>query len=665
MQKIKLVSLFAAVIIGMAFFIPAQAAKTAPLTAPQNAVNMSEAKIAHQENNNLWIEFKLTNQGIIQAGVQATVNLTGKDNAQQTFTSADSFDLAENQTVQKQFKYSAPQELVGDFQMSLTLKNQDGIILSMANLGKVSLMGTLDRISNQAQSQSQPQPQILEQKQNNPLSMAIILIVVLLVISLIVTLIKRRKGMSVIAVLIIAGGMLFAGSEKSMATSTLLCDSVYLNYTAPMSYCPSALANYFFTSLSTTSSHAVDGVWATVSLGSGSVTSVDVGLSEDYSSWPYPDPWTSGATYASAVFGAHNGTLSWNGSCVGSTALPYTVLTPVAGVVAVNLPTKAQFDANFHPKTCKKWDEITNWWSFCDFEPYKSDPAQCKTETVTSSAYKCTFRQTPIWGGGQCDENTNCLGNGVCKFTANGYGCYNNADITGTGDSIATCTVGGTVNTSVTKNYECAIPIAASYTGAPAALCASGSVANLNSNGTWSCVGTCSTPASVPGKVVNSCAAVPANGVYYTGVNITGILVASQPAVYSTTDTAAKCEYKCNSASIWNAISKTCDLVGACGTNANGGSAYAASATQPANWATGYCNNGIVPSATPAFPGQGSVTNNWNCGATSCNASRASACSSNNCAAATCIGQTCVDCSVTKNGTKDCRDLNWREVSPN
>ena len=35
------------------------------------------------------------------------------------------------------------------------------------------------------------------------------------------------------------------------------------------------------------------------------------------------------------------------------------------------------------------------------------------------------------------------------------------------------------------------------------------------------------------------------------------------------------------------------------------------------------------------------------------------------CAATTCIGKTCDSCGVSLNGTKDCRDLNWREVAPN
>ncbi len=107
--------------------------------------------------------------------------------------------------------------------------------------------------------------------------------------------------------------------------------------------------------------------------------------------------------------------------------------------------------------------------------------------------------------------------------------------------------------------------------------------------------------------------------------------------------------------------------IGECGSNINSYNTYAANAPRPLNWNTdtGFCSVG-TPSVKPEFPWPG-YTANWDCNAQPCYAKRSAPCSSDCTNVANiCIGKTYSDgCSGTCNGTKDCRDLNWREVAPN
>lgn len=110
-------------------------------------------------------------------------------------------------------------------------------------------------------------------------------------------------------------------------------------------------------------------------------------------------------------------------------------------------------------------------------------------------------------------------------------------------------------------------------------------------------------------------------------------------------------------------------VAGSCGTADIMTRSYAASELSWGSYTA--CDAGVSVPVLDAsnFPAQGH-TFPWSCpgsgggGAASCTGYRADICVPT-CAAITCEGKTCTDCAGLHDGTKVCRDANWREVSPN
>lgn len=109
-------------------------------------VNIYNAQIVKQVNNDIKLSFDLSNRELVQPDVRYSVALIREgENGSQTLIDEKVYpevvNLAENQTIKKEIKYVAPKYLSGEFQLFIYAKNKNGLTLALANLDTVSLSG--------------------------------------------------------------------------------------------------------------------------------------------------------------------------------------------------------------------------------------------------------------------------------------------------------------------------------------------------------------------------------------------------------------------------------------------------------------------------------------------------------------------------------------------
>ncbi len=108
-------------------------------------VNIYNAQIVSQNNNNIKLSFELSNRENVQPDVRYAVDLVKKDNELQSIIDEkvyqNSVNLAENQTIKKQIEYQAPAYLSGDYQIWIIARNQNGMNLAMTKSGQITLKG--------------------------------------------------------------------------------------------------------------------------------------------------------------------------------------------------------------------------------------------------------------------------------------------------------------------------------------------------------------------------------------------------------------------------------------------------------------------------------------------------------------------------------------------
>lgn len=106
-------------------------------------VNIQNAKIDKQDNNNFDISFSLSNGKGLQTGVKYGVELISKSKKIQTVVDEKIYDesltLHENSSVEKTIKYTAPNMLDGVYSLFLTSKNEANFPFSTAYLGEVRI----------------------------------------------------------------------------------------------------------------------------------------------------------------------------------------------------------------------------------------------------------------------------------------------------------------------------------------------------------------------------------------------------------------------------------------------------------------------------------------------------------------------------------------------
>lgn len=149
-QKI-IVSILA--IFGLAFFISgANAQNPDPEDVFQETeavlvatVNIYDAKVVSQDNNNFKISFDLSNRENAQPGIKYAVQLIKQENNSQSLVDekvySETVSLNADTTVKKEVEYAAPSHLSGKFQLWLISRNENGLTLALGNLGEVTLIG--------------------------------------------------------------------------------------------------------------------------------------------------------------------------------------------------------------------------------------------------------------------------------------------------------------------------------------------------------------------------------------------------------------------------------------------------------------------------------------------------------------------------------------------
>jgi hypothetical protein len=152
-KKIKIV----AILLVLSFFgiagVLVQSVSAANSSAGNNndnvevlaTVNIYQAKIASQDNNNLKIDFNLSNREKVQPGVRYEVYLVGSDKDNANLSDKKVYDetltLNENATIHKEIQYTAPAWLSGSFDVWVISENDKGLPLGQEKAGNIKLNG--------------------------------------------------------------------------------------------------------------------------------------------------------------------------------------------------------------------------------------------------------------------------------------------------------------------------------------------------------------------------------------------------------------------------------------------------------------------------------------------------------------------------------------------
>lgn len=115
-------------------------------------VNIFDAVIKSQKDNQFTVEFILANGEGAQADVQNRIRLIEKDkDGLMNIVDEKIYDqviiLGDNSETRQKIEYAAPEYLKGEFELWVEAGNSRGFLLGIASLGKVSLKGTGSSIS--------------------------------------------------------------------------------------------------------------------------------------------------------------------------------------------------------------------------------------------------------------------------------------------------------------------------------------------------------------------------------------------------------------------------------------------------------------------------------------------------------------------------------------
>jgi len=110
-------------------------------------VNIYESKLISQDKNKFDFSFDLSNGKGIQSGIGYVVNLIQENkNGGQTLIDekiyAKNIQLGDDEVIKEKLEYTAPEYLKGEYSLWVTAKNNNGLSLALADLGKIKLDGT-------------------------------------------------------------------------------------------------------------------------------------------------------------------------------------------------------------------------------------------------------------------------------------------------------------------------------------------------------------------------------------------------------------------------------------------------------------------------------------------------------------------------------------------
>jgi len=110
-------------------------------------VNIYESKLISQDKNKFDFSFDLSNGKGIQSGIGYVVTLIQEnENGGQTLIDekiyAKNIQLSDGEVIKEKLEYTAPEYLKGEYDLWVTAKNNNGLSLALADLGKIKLDGT-------------------------------------------------------------------------------------------------------------------------------------------------------------------------------------------------------------------------------------------------------------------------------------------------------------------------------------------------------------------------------------------------------------------------------------------------------------------------------------------------------------------------------------------
>lgn len=106
-------------------------------------VNVFDAKIISQSNQNINLSFGIKNGQIAQANMKYSVslfkNVSGKEILADEYIYPDNISMSSNSKIIKEIKYTAPKNLNGEYSLRISVVNEGGILLGLASTPNIQL----------------------------------------------------------------------------------------------------------------------------------------------------------------------------------------------------------------------------------------------------------------------------------------------------------------------------------------------------------------------------------------------------------------------------------------------------------------------------------------------------------------------------------------------
>jgi len=160
MKLLKVFSLSSVVFLSLLLVTPTFAAVTTSAStkpAQDNSIiiattNIYNAKIVSQKGADVDISFDVSNREGAQSGLKYSVNLVKNIKNNQTmsdvFVFPEIFNIGEHTVIRKSITYKAPDDLDGEYNVIIEIKNNSGLPLAFGDAGTIKLVATVKDVKN-------------------------------------------------------------------------------------------------------------------------------------------------------------------------------------------------------------------------------------------------------------------------------------------------------------------------------------------------------------------------------------------------------------------------------------------------------------------------------------------------------------------------------------
>ncbi|MEK7585927.1 MAG: hypothetical protein AAB477_01690 [Patescibacteria group bacterium] len=130
--------------------LPVTTTTSSSSTVPVASIDLKDAKIVAQNNNNIAVSFSISNRGSLQTGIKYGLQLVSDSKDKYVADEKvydESLTLETGASVKKDFVYTVPAQLGGNFTLILVSQSEGGVPFGQVTFGKVKITASIKSIN--------------------------------------------------------------------------------------------------------------------------------------------------------------------------------------------------------------------------------------------------------------------------------------------------------------------------------------------------------------------------------------------------------------------------------------------------------------------------------------------------------------------------------------